>query len=128
MGRARSPRRPRISPADADRLAAPSPRQRKQVEMLFAHLNRILRLDQLRRRGPNHARDEFLVGRLLGWRAMPARHFGLCEISWQWRGALRELGCAARVLLFAGGLPAVAVPTPEIRIPGPALRATSHSK
>jgi transposase len=32
---------------------------RKTVEMLFAHLKRILRLDRLRLRGPNGARDEF---------------------------------------------------------------------
>src|SRR5512137_16268 len=36
-----------------------SRRQRKNVEMLFAHLKRILRLDRLRLRGPNGARDEF---------------------------------------------------------------------
>jgi hypothetical protein len=29
--------------------------------MLFAHLKRILRLDQLRQRGPNGAKDEFLL-------------------------------------------------------------------
>ena len=34
-----------------------SRRERKKVEMLFAHLKRILRLDRLR--GPNGARDEF---------------------------------------------------------------------
>jgi IS5 family transposase len=33
--------------------------QRKKVEMLFAHLKRILRLDRLRLRGPLGARDEF---------------------------------------------------------------------
>ena len=33
--------------------------QRKKVAMLFAHLKRILRLDRLRLRGPNGARDEF---------------------------------------------------------------------
>jgi transposase len=32
---------------------------RKKVEMLFAHLKRILHLDRLRLRGPNGARDEF---------------------------------------------------------------------
>jgi transposase len=32
---------------------------RKKVEMLFAHLKRILGLDRLRLRGPNGARDEF---------------------------------------------------------------------
>jgi hypothetical protein len=34
-------------------------RQRKKIEMLFAHLKRILRLNRLRLRGPNGARDEF---------------------------------------------------------------------
>jgi transposase len=34
---------------------------RKKVEMLFAHLKRILRLDRLRLRGPNGARDEFIL-------------------------------------------------------------------
>ena len=38
-----------------------SRRQRKKVEMLFTHLKRILRLDRLRLRGPNGARDEFLL-------------------------------------------------------------------
>ena len=35
--------------------------QRKKVEMLFAHLKRILKLDRLRLRGPNGARDEFYL-------------------------------------------------------------------
>jgi transposase len=34
---------------------------RKKIEMLFAHLKRILRLRRLRLRGPNGARDEFLL-------------------------------------------------------------------
>lgn len=38
---------------------AVSRRERKKVEMLFAHLKRILRLDRLRLRGPSGARDEF---------------------------------------------------------------------
>ena len=38
-----------------------SRRQRKKVEMLFAHLKRILKLDRLRLRGPNGAKDEFLL-------------------------------------------------------------------
>jgi Transposase DDE domain len=38
-----------------------SRRLRKKVEMLFAHLKRILRLDRLRLRGPNGARDELLL-------------------------------------------------------------------
>src|SRR5579864_2519706 len=36
-----------------------SRRERKKIEMLFAHLKRILKLDRLRLRGPNGARDEF---------------------------------------------------------------------
>ncbi len=36
-----------------------SRRERKKVEMLFAHLKRIMKLDRLRLRGPNGARDEF---------------------------------------------------------------------
>ena len=38
-----------------------SRRKRKKVEMLFAHLKRILKLDRLRLRGPCGARDEFLL-------------------------------------------------------------------
>ena len=38
-----------------------SRRDRKKVEMLFAHLKRILKLDRLRLRGMNGARDEFLL-------------------------------------------------------------------
>ena len=38
-----------------------SRRDRKKIEMLFAHLKRILRLDRLRLRGPLGARDEFLL-------------------------------------------------------------------
>jgi hypothetical protein len=36
-------------------------RQRKKVEMLFAHLKRILGLGKLRLRGPSGAKDEFLL-------------------------------------------------------------------
>jgi hypothetical protein len=38
-----------------------SRRERKKIEMLFAHLKRTLKLDRLRLRGPNGARDEFLL-------------------------------------------------------------------
>ena len=38
-----------------------SRRLRKKVEMLFAHLKRILKLDRLRLRGPNGAHDEFTL-------------------------------------------------------------------
>ena len=36
-------------------------RQRKQVEMLFAHMKRILKVDRLRLRGLSGARDEFVL-------------------------------------------------------------------
>ena len=36
-----------------------SQRRRKKVEMLFAHLKRIMKLDRLRLREPNGAKDEF---------------------------------------------------------------------
>ena len=48
----------RCSKTEAD---AVSRRERKKVEMLFAHLKRILRLDRLRLRGPSGAKDEFLL-------------------------------------------------------------------
>jgi hypothetical protein len=38
-----------------------SRRNRKKVEMLFAHLKRILNLGRLRLRGPTGAHDEFLL-------------------------------------------------------------------
>ena len=38
-----------------------SRRDRKKVEVLFAHLKRILKLDRLRLRGPSGAHDEFLL-------------------------------------------------------------------
>ena len=40
--------------------ARTSRRLRKKIEMLFAHLKRILKLDRLRLRGPN-ARDKFIL-------------------------------------------------------------------
>jgi hypothetical protein len=40
---------------------AQSRRDRKKVEMLFAHLKRILKLDRLRLRGPSGAHDEFTL-------------------------------------------------------------------
>ena len=38
-----------------------SRKDRKKVEMLFAHLKRIMKLDRLRLRGPTGAHDEFLL-------------------------------------------------------------------
>jgi hypothetical protein len=49
------------------RAVAPTPayrqsrRQRKQVEMLFAHMKRILKVDRLRLRGLIGARDQCLL-------------------------------------------------------------------
>jgi hypothetical protein len=39
----------------------PSPQGRERIEMLFAHLKRILRMGRLRLRGPCGAQDEFLL-------------------------------------------------------------------
>jgi hypothetical protein len=44
--------------ADFGRAEALGPKVRN---VLFAHLKRILKLDRLRLRGPNGARDEFLL-------------------------------------------------------------------
>ena len=41
-----------------------SRRERKKVEILFAHLKRIMKLDRLRLRGPSGAQDEFLLAAL----------------------------------------------------------------
>jgi hypothetical protein len=47
---------------DGDVLGTSSDRrERKKVEMLFAHLKRILKLDRLRLRGPSGAHDGFLL-------------------------------------------------------------------
>jgi Transposase DDE domain len=43
------------------RLYKQSRKDRKKVEMLFAHLKRIIKLDRLRLRGPSGAHDEFLL-------------------------------------------------------------------
>jgi len=48
----------RIAGTDAYRQ---SRKDRKKVEVLFAHLKRILKLDRLRLRGRRGARDEFLL-------------------------------------------------------------------
>lgn len=47
-----------IAKTDAYRQSC---RERKKVEMLFAHLKRILKMDKLRLRGFSGARDEFLL-------------------------------------------------------------------
>ena len=43
------------------RLYNQSRKDRKKVEMLFAHLKRIMKLDRLRLRGPSGAHDEFVL-------------------------------------------------------------------
>ena len=50
-------RREQQVPTILFRLSAPEPELARA--MLFAHLKRILRLDRMRLRGPNGARDEF---------------------------------------------------------------------
>jgi hypothetical protein len=61
------PRSVHESARDVARAIARTPayrrtsRQRKQVEMLFAHMKRILKVDRLRLRGLKGAQDEFLL-------------------------------------------------------------------
>jgi hypothetical protein len=62
-----------------------SRRERKRVEMLFAHLKRILRLGRLRLRGSRGAQFEFMLGataqnlrRLVKLIARPPPAIGLC--------------------------------------------------
>ena len=54
-----------------------SRRDRKKVEMLFAHLKRILKLDRLRLRGLNGARDEFLLAATAQNLRRMARYLGI---------------------------------------------------
>jgi hypothetical protein len=57
-----------------------SRKDRKKVEMLFAHLKRILKLDRLRLRGPSGARDEFLLAAIAqNLRRMAKRLFAAPE-------------------------------------------------
>ena len=74
-------------------------RLRKKVEMLFAHLKRILRFDRLRLRGPTGARDEF------------SKPTFACAAKSDAVGSEREIGkSAARWLTL-----------PRASIPGPTL-------
>jgi len=67
-----------------------SRRDRKKVEMLFAHLKRILKFDRLRLRGPSGAHDEFTLAAAvqnlrklakLAFRPPPPRaHPSLCRL------------------------------------------------
>ena len=54
-----------------------SRKHRKKVEMLFAHLKRILRLDRLRLRGLNGASDEFLLAATAQNLRRMARYLGI---------------------------------------------------
>jgi Transposase DDE domain len=61
-------------------------RERKKIEMRFAHLKRILRLGRLRLRGPQGAQDEFVLAaiaqnlrRLASLVALPAPTQVLCS-------------------------------------------------
>ncbi len=48
-----------IGASDEGYISRKQRKQRKKIEMLFAHLKRILKLDRIRLRGPYGARDEF---------------------------------------------------------------------
>jgi hypothetical protein len=62
---------PRRSPAQGLRTILS---RAKRVEMLFAHLNRFLRLGRLRVRGPRGAQDEFTLAAI----AQNLRRLGKC--------------------------------------------------
>jgi hypothetical protein len=47
--------------------------KRKKVEMLFAHLERILNLTRLRLRGPSSARDQFTLAAIAPHLRKPAK-------------------------------------------------------
>jgi hypothetical protein len=70
-----------------------SRRERKKIEMRFAHLKRILRLDRLRLRGPRGAQDEFVLAaiaqnlRRLAKLGPPA---AICDSVHRVAGALRK--------------------------------------
>lgn len=54
---------------------------RKQIEMLFAHLKRIMRLDRLRLRGPNGACDEFHLAATAHNRRKLAKPISMRELA-----------------------------------------------
>jgi hypothetical protein len=65
-----------------------SRRDRKRVEMLFAHLKRIFRLNRLRLRGPCGAQDEFTLAaiaqnlcRLVNFVARPPPLAAVCVVA-----------------------------------------------
>jgi hypothetical protein len=60
--------------------------RRKKVEMLFAHLKRILRLARLRLRGPCGARDEFLLAATAQNLRRLAKLRPLAHASWAMAG------------------------------------------
>ena len=75
-----------IAQSDAGRI---SRRQRKKVEILFAHLKRILRLDRLRLRGPCGAHDEFLLAATVqNLRKLVHRRI---QVIQAWQGSVRRV-------------------------------------
>jgi hypothetical protein len=92
-----------------------SRRLRKKIEMLFAHLKRIHKLDQLRLRGPNGARGEFLLA---------ATAQNLRKLANWYRCQARTKGCLGK-----GGivpLPLYLGPAGLIAARGLSLRAKSQ--
>ena len=61
-----------------------SRRDRKKVEMLFAHLKRIMKLDRLRLRGPSGAHDEFLLAAIAQNLRRMAKRFSFPPPSAAW--------------------------------------------
>ena len=65
----------------APRDSRQSRRQRKKIEMRFAHLKRILRLGRLRLRGPRGAQDEFVLAAIAQNLRRLARFFRLPHLT-----------------------------------------------
>jgi hypothetical protein len=83
--------------------------ERKKVEMLFAHLKRIFRLDRLRLHGPQGARDEFhraaaaqnlrKLAKIIAMPLLSADHLSGTSVSLGW--PLRNQGGCNRHLRLA---------------------------
>jgi len=69
-----------------------SRRERKKIEMRFAHLKRILKLGRLRPRGPRGAQDEFVLAAIV--RTYGGSHRWLRDRHPLWLCVLRSVKVA----------------------------------
>jgi hypothetical protein len=93
--------------------------ERKKVEVLFAHLKRVLKLDRLRLRGPSGAHDEFLLAatarnlRRLAKRLCPGGSNAACAASYI--KSDRRIKCTVRAnaILLSDYFKCKGLPRPE---------------